>query len=163
MKSLLLFFTASLLLGMISCSPQYGKKVAEEQRSIEKIISVPDTDKDDLYIKANSWAVDAFTSAKSVIQFQDKEAGKILGKYVFNYNQGVYTHAVKQTLDISIKDSKVRVIISDPLFKTVSSMGDPVYNDYRPLNTEKGIQKARAEWVALIGSLEDALKEDSDW
>ncbi|WP_107822016.1 DUF4468 domain-containing protein [Mangrovibacterium marinum] len=49
----------------------------------EQVIEVPGT-KDELYVKANEWMVRSFNNAKSVIQFQDKEAGKIMGKYLLH-------------------------------------------------------------------------------
>lgn len=48
---------------------------------VSEIIEVPGT-KDELYIRANQWMVRTFKSAKSVIQYQDKEAGKIMGKCI---------------------------------------------------------------------------------
>jgi hypothetical protein len=41
--------------------------------------------KNDVYVKANLWLVDIFNSAKSVIQFSDKDAGVVKGKYVLCY------------------------------------------------------------------------------
>jgi len=42
--------------------------------------------KNENYVKANLWLVDIFNSAKSVIQFSDKEAGVIKGKYLLYYS-----------------------------------------------------------------------------
>ena len=38
--------------------------------------------KSKLYVMANEWMVQAFNNAESVIQFQDKEEGVIIGKYL---------------------------------------------------------------------------------
>ena len=42
------------------------------------------------YIAANEWMVESFVSAKSVIQFTDKEVGIVKGKYLLHYSPGVY-------------------------------------------------------------------------
>lgn len=157
----LIVFAMSLL---TSCATMMGVKAPVEMRSMEKIVEIPDNSKDELYIKANSWFVETFNSAESVIEFQDKEAGKIMGKYIFSYAEGVYTYNVKQTVDIAIKDNKVKITISNPMFKATSGMGETYTNtSYRVLETQKGIDRARTEWNTLINSLVEYLKTDSDW
>jgi len=68
-----------------SCSTTTAIKATPEMLHFEKIINVLNTPKDELYIKVNSWFVETFTSAESVIEFQDKEAGRVMGKYIFDY------------------------------------------------------------------------------
>ena len=40
------------------------------------------SNKNSNFIKANEWMVQSFNDAKSVIQFKDKEAGIVKGKYL---------------------------------------------------------------------------------
>lgn len=44
------------------------------------VIGCPNLSKNNIYIQAHSWFVNSFNSGKSVIQFDDKEAGTILAK-----------------------------------------------------------------------------------
>lgn len=163
-RIVILSCTAIILLIASGCATMMGAKATPEMRTYERIIETPGQTKDEIYIKANSWFVETFNSAESVIEFQDKEAGKIMGKYVFSYTEGVYTHIVKQTVDISIKDEKVRVIINNPLYKTTSGLGETYYNaTYSPLETQKGVDRARAEWIDLITSLENYLQKNDEW
>jgi hypothetical protein len=163
-KMTILSCTAVLFLLATGCATMMGTKATPEMRTYERIIEVPGQTKDRIYIKANSWFVETFNSAESVIEFQDKEAGKIMGKYVFSYAEGVYTYSVKQTVDISIKDDKVRVIINNPLYKITSGMGETYYNaTYRPLETQKGVERARTEWTELTTSLDNYLQKDDEW
>lgn len=156
--------TAILLLIASGCATMMGAKATPEMRAYERIIEIPGQTKDQIYIKANSWFVETFNSAESVIEFQDKEAGKIMGKYVFSYAEGVYTYSVKQTVNISIKDDKVRVIINNPLYKATSGMGETYYNaTYSPLETKKGVERARTEWSELKTSLGNYLQKDDKW
>ena len=73
--------------------------------------------KDELYIKANQWMVKTFNNAKSVIQFQDKEAGKIMGKYLMNsitWGGGLYasnSSDVYSLITISVKDNATKIEI----------------------------------------------------
>ena len=71
--------------------------------------------KDELYVKANAWMVSAFNNAKSVVQYQDKEAGTIMGKYLMHGGTLVQSMAGTTTsseevyaiIDIRIKEGKV--------------------------------------------------------
>ncbi len=49
----------------------------------ESIIEVNGT-KPELYERANEWMVKIFNNAKSIIQFQDKEEGTIIEKYLMH-------------------------------------------------------------------------------
>src|SRR5574344_2909153 len=82
----ILFSTAILLLVIASgCATMMGAKATPEMRTYKRIIEIPGQTKDQIYIRANSWFVETFNSAESGIEFQDKEAGKIMGNYVFSY------------------------------------------------------------------------------
>lgn len=113
MKTSYFILLISLLL---SCTPI--KWVTTPK--VGEIIDVPGT-KDELYIRANQWMVRHFKSAKSVIQFQDKEAGKIMGKYLMNtidlekaMNNLPITNDVYTLITISVKDNATRIDI-EPL------------------------------------------------
>ncbi|WP_233248578.1 DUF4468 domain-containing protein, partial [Desulfonatronum sp. SC1] len=68
-----------------------GTTAPEEARRYERIIEVPNHTKSEIYVKANAWFVETFNSAENVIEFNDRESGRVMGKYVFTYNEGVYT------------------------------------------------------------------------
>ncbi len=166
MVKLITFLTSIILAGFTlnGCATMMGAKAAPEMRTFEKVIEVSGKAKDQIYIKANGWFVETFNSAESVIEFQDKEAGKIMGKYVFTYSEGVYTYSVKQTVDIEMKEGKIRVKVNNPLYKATSGMGETYYNaTYRALETQKGIERARKEWSELTQSLENYLNQNDEW
>jgi hypothetical protein len=160
-----LFFSLTILLSafLYACGTMMGAKASEEARRFEKVIDIPNLSKSDIYIKANAWFVETFNSAESVIEFQDKESGKIMGKYVFSYAEGVYTYDVRQTISIDIKDGKVRIVINDPYFRTTSGMGQKYYDaKYTPLVTLAGINRATEKWTELSNSLASYLNTTND-
>jgi hypothetical protein len=71
----------------------------------------------ELYLKARKWFVDTFHNAKSVLQMEDKEDGKLAGKafhtYVFNNGLSSSNVAIDFTLNVDIKDGKYRVQFYD--------------------------------------------------
>jgi hypothetical protein len=76
--------------------------------------------RDRIYIRANEWMVRTFNSSKSVIHMQDKEAGKIIGKAVFEVpgKTGLYGDLkgrdyVNYTISIDVKDGRYRCVLSD--------------------------------------------------
>lgn len=149
---------------LYSCASMMGASAAEEARKYERVIEVPNHTRSEIYVKANAWFVETFNSAESVIEFQDRESGKIMGKYVFTYNEGVYTHAVRQVISLDCRDNRVRIVINDPYFKTTHGMGQYYPNtQYSPLKTQVGVEKARIRWEYLSNELEKYLQIDDSW
>ena len=66
-----------------------------------------------------SWFVEYFNSDESIIEFQDKENGKIAGKYTFQHGNGIYYYMIKQTISIDIKNEKLKLIFLNPVYKTI--------------------------------------------
>ena len=149
---------------LAGCASMMGEKASPEMRNFKKIVEIPGQSKNAIYQKANSWFVETFRSGESVIEYQDKEAGKIMGKYVFSYAEGVYTYDVKQVIDVAIKNNKVKVEIKKPLIRTASGLGQSYPNNqYRPLETKAGLNKARDEWNQLVSSLKGRLNKNEEW
>lgn len=77
-------------------------------------------DKNSNYIKANEWMVTTFNSAKSVIQFSDKDAGIVKGKYIMRVGTVSTSPYVASTSDlyaiitIRTKDNESRIEIVPP-------------------------------------------------
>ena len=86
---------------------------------MEKIVQANGS-KTELYVKANEWAARIFGSSKSVIQFQDKESGKVVGKYLlFSYEnlQNLYwNQRVEAIITINTKDNAAKITI-EPISK----------------------------------------------
>lgn len=139
------------------------------QTPFERIIEVPGNTQDELYIKAHEWFVKQFTSAKSVIQFQDKEDGKIMGKYVAELTLAEtmsYYFESTQIISLDIRADKVRLVISEPCVargaKDVFGQRGPLGN-CNPFVTDK-VQIALVQsWEVLARSLEQYLNTDNDW
>lgn len=70
--------------------------------------------KDKIYAKCLYWFGMTFKSAKSVLQIQDKESGKIVGRGTLSASAygnfyGRVTDGTTCTIDITIKDGKYRI------------------------------------------------------
>jgi hypothetical protein len=91
-----------------------------------EIIKVDSVNNQKLYLRANVWFVHSFVSAKNVIQLNDKESGKIIGKGTFevtdnnNHNSMVYlpiVGTVDFTVEIQTKDERYKYVFSDFSYK----------------------------------------------
>jgi hypothetical protein len=65
--------------------------------------------KEIIYDKANQWIAKTFNSANSVIQYQNKKAGKMICKGVGTFYETLAYRKFNFTLTIDIKDNKMRL------------------------------------------------------
>jgi hypothetical protein len=105
------------------------------------IDSIKGINKDLLYGKSLEWIAKNFKDATEVIKLQDKENGKIIAKgylelnYVYQRIYGInYYRNYRQnfTLDLTLRDEKYRLILSD---FTIQSFDPPIetnLEDYLP-------------------------------
>jgi uncharacterized protein YceK len=163
MKKLLVVFMFSLVL--LGCASVRSDIEPVTGEVASEIVEAEGTSKDDLYVRANSWAVDTFVSAESVIEFQDKDAGIIKGKYLFNVVGGMYFHDVKTTITVETRDGKARISLSDPMVRiTGSMMGSSTPTKYKPIDSQAVLDLSQPEWEALIADFRQAMqKQKADW
>ena len=118
-----LFF---ILLLFFACAPQ--KKIPKLDYPVPFQFELIDTlagSKDELYVKAHQWIAKTFDSAKTVIDMQDKEAGKLICKPLFTiprvhttlYYSFPYEDVITYVVSIDVKDGRYRCIISDFVHK----------------------------------------------
>ena len=118
--------------------------------------------KDSNYVEANEWMVNSFTNAESVIQFTDKAAGIVKGKYLLKDGVASSTYStgyasIYATITVRVKDNAAKLEI-EPLsnFYSMKSMG-----------VEYGFTKENFQLTvrALETSFTEAMTESSnnDW
>ena len=75
------------------------------------------------FIKANEWMVESFNNAKSVIQFKDKQAGIVKGRYLMKegstitsmYGTKIVVHPTFfSIITLRVKDNLARIEIDAP-------------------------------------------------
>ncbi|MCF7833363.1 MAG: DUF4468 domain-containing protein [Candidatus Marinimicrobia bacterium] len=163
MKNFFLLYLITILI--FSCSSVKENIQTDfhpELRHYEKIIEIPNTTQDNLYIIANEWFVETFYDAESVIQFQDKGGGIIKGKYRYlipksyhdifgNYFEvGVVTYSI---ITVVVKDNKAKINIDKMLNNQLVEMK---YD-------EEVMKNANLVWNKLTESLENKLSENTSW
>ena len=94
----------------------------------ERVVEAPNKSKADLYKNAKQWFVDYFKSSKDVIQNEDKEDGKIVGKGILliPFKGALGSNVMyndKLSIQVDCKDNKYRLRFYE---QTLSSSGGEV-------------------------------------
>lgn len=147
--------------------------IKEIKRSIENLLNLDDEtktikvshvipvngySKEQIYSVGREWMVDAFVSADDVIQMDDKEAGKVVGKGYANYHTSLNIwvgggNELWFTVRIYSKDGKVKFIMDNMRTLSIDSKGKrfskiPLKNTFWKINNgerRKGFKNERKE------------------
>jgi uncharacterized protein YceK len=148
-----------ILLIMQGCGSMVGTKASADGTPVVKVIPVENVSQNKLYVRANNWMVGAFTDAKSVVQFSDKESGTITGKYYLSpitastqYGAGTDAYAL---INIQVKDGASKITITPDAFDYMKGNMYTLYSEDR----------AKGKMTAIVASFEEAIqkKDNSDW
>ena len=112
-----LFFISVLFL-FIGCGTT--KMIQIDEPPVVKTYTDLTDNQDNLFIKANDWMISMFKDASSVIQFNDKQEGVLIGKYLMGgetrtsssfYGSTSVDSRVYAKSDIRVKDNRARISI----------------------------------------------------
>jgi hypothetical protein len=84
------------------------EKVADQNSEISKIYDI-ELSKDEIFDGSLQFIAENFTSAKSVIEYQDRDAGRIIGNGSTKVSDGLMDRDATFTMVIDIKDNRYRV------------------------------------------------------
>jgi hypothetical protein len=136
----------------------------------QQIANTPGINKADLYSKAREWFAVSFKAANNVLHMDDKENGKLIGRGSFSdiYNMTVngmtvpVQYIIEFTINVTVKDFKYRIILSDFEFKdSASSLPTPIETYYSnmgmfkeklPAKFQKAAMEMQAHVLAFINS-----------
>ena len=95
---------------------------------VQRVIEVPATNKDTLFDKSRMWYASAFRKANAVIQYENKENGRIMGNGIISITELGASRDLRISVETEVKDNKSRITVSG------LSLSDPRYG-------EMGVQK----------------------
>ncbi|MCU0472967.1 MAG: DUF4468 domain-containing protein [Bacteroidales bacterium] len=82
-----------------------------------EVVNVDSTSISELYLRAKTWFVHNFNSANNVIQLDDKELGKIIGKGLFDVRLSAMSKQsagyVRFLVDIQVKEGRYKYTFTD--------------------------------------------------
>jgi len=154
MRKLIVVVSLLLVFTLQACAMITTKSVP-----MVRVVNVENTSKKELYVRANNWMVDTFNSAKSVVQFTDKESGTISGRYllgtIVRANEYGPTRNAYASIKIRVKDGAAKITIKPESFTYAEGN---IYTLY----TKKDVKR---DVAALMVSFSTAMKkvEDTNW
>lgn len=157
MKKILLLF---LCVSITSCGGYKTTTVSVPETSHQFEV---DGQKNDLYVKANQWMVENFNNAKSVIQFSDKEAGIVSGRYYFTgfstaagfgASATANTTEVYALIKLQVKDGASKITVKPEDFQFMEGFG--IQNS--GVQSKEGVESALA---VLMADYEDYMKNST--
>lgn len=151
------------LIGIFFSCAQPHKLDNPENLIFQKVHEVK-LDKNDIYERSLEWMAKTFVSSKSVIEYKDKEDGKIVGNASSEVMAGVFTLPVEFTMSIECKENKYRATFENFMVYYLDG-------DFKPTNRNRLIYKEH--WDSLRLTLENLdhnlyeflsnTKEDENW
>ncbi len=157
------------LLALVSCATS-SVDFEPLQEGVQKVIEVEGASQDELFVKANNWAVSAFANSDSVIEFTDKESGTITGKYYMRYHGGSgYFWAGGDVapwtlIQVNVKDGKARISLKLSSVDYYTGKGAKFTAMYDGYFVESDAEILKARWEILIADFEKALKTEAvEW
>lgn len=129
--------------------------IPPEERDYQEVFDA-DGSQDELYRKANTWMVNTFVSAESVIQYQDKDEGIIMGKgRATTPRHGI---KIQYTLTIEVRDDRARLSVTDAsLVPSGDAIADAILKD---IGWNERTHADYLVWIdALAADFETAMNE----
>ena len=116
---LISFMTFNAFAQQIKETPELPIDADTKKITFTEVVTLSeDVPKDKLYSKAREWFATTYKSSNAVLQMQDKEDGKLVGKALMqvyhramgkNYDSGY----INYTISISVKDNRYKYEITD--------------------------------------------------
>lgn len=158
-----LFLLTLPVLSAVGCASM-PTSTTEPMTTYQRIVDVPNVKQDMVYEGARQWVAKSFKSANSVIQYQDKSTGSIIGKGNIDYPcQGIECLAsakstIEFTLKVDSKDNKARVSFNDLNLHTPSYYNGVMMAPETNYKIYSDAQKTRVK--ALLDAVVDNLASD---
>jgi hypothetical protein len=145
------------------------------------VVEVPGVSKADLYTRAYTWVANAYHSANSVIQMQDKEAGQLVAKgltriTVRSLGMNVDGGVIRHTLTIYVKDGRYKYVLTNLTHEDFRAKGTsigPLEREDLPFGVTKKMwanmrSDANRDAYRLVADLQAAMtlkgvKDPSDF
>jgi uncharacterized protein with TBP-like fold DUF4468 len=119
-----------LPLALIFSLRSYSQDSLRTPVAYSEVIKIDTTlSSNELYLRARAWFAESYRSAQDVIQMDDKENGKIIGKGNIKYTSRIFAGSggtkgwIRYTISIQVKNGRYKYEISD------------FYHEGNPLNS----------------------------
>ncbi len=160
-----LMLMSFFFLGLTSCASFIVPENEDELSTIERVIEVPEHSQDELYVMTHAWLSEEFRSSGSVINFRDRDSGKIVGDYTYTYYKLTTPYKTNQTLNISTRDNQIKIKLANPMYTYREDVvyGIETWSSPRPVRSAGDLETLRAQWNKFIDGLETFIESETNW
>lgn len=148
-----------MLFILLSLACASSKRTGTIPDNYSEIVEISGT-KDMLYTNANLVFVDLFNNADSVVQFSDKEAGVMKGKYVSSFSKGLNSYKAYSTVEVSVKEGKYKISLS---FADIILVGNGWVKTTSVPPTDELLTEMNKEWKRLAEAFKTKMNKDFSW
>jgi len=141
-----------------------GMTVVNNDTELMRVIKVENMSKDEIFVKSMEWFSRTFKESKSVIDYQDKEAGKIIGNgAITHYFNMIVNGQVKFSVKIEAKENRSRITLSNFSSKIIGSSGPAVDGYLMQGEYNKALPKLELLMDDYTTYLKSASSSDDNW
>jgi len=131
--------------------------------TLNKVVEVENMSKEEIFLNSMEWFSTTFNESKSVIDYQDKEAGKIIGNGAISHVYAtIVSGQVKFSVKIEIKENRARISLTNFSAKIIGSSGPPVDRAIMQSEYEKAIPKLESLMNDYSAYIKNASSSNSD-
>jgi len=131
---------------------------------LNRVVEVENMSKDEIFVKSMEWFSRTFKESKSVIDYQDKEAGKIIGNgAVVHYFNMIVNGQVKFSVKIEAKENRSRITLSNFSSKIIGTSGPAVDGALMQGEYNKVLPKLEVLMDEYATYLKSASSSNDDW
>lgn len=118
----ILLILSFLTMSLVTFAQELKLDSETGQYTFTQIVNAEGKTKDQLFSIVKEWVALNYKSANSVIQSSDREAGSLVVKGAFTVSEGLrFTGDVMHTLLINFKDNKIKLVITDFAFRSLTA------------------------------------------
>jgi hypothetical protein len=157
-KTLIILVTGMLSIGCVSTQPYTPVELTN-------VINVEGSNQKILFDKSRQWFSEYFVSGESVIDYEDKQTGTIIGNGISSIGSdtfGIIEYTIHYTIRVDTKDGKLRIKSTVIKHTNTDSTNGTYDTNYVPDDRKL---KAQNKIDSIINNLESYINNsnDSNW
>jgi len=130
MKKISIIFSIILIFIFNGCNKKIYVQVPTNQRNYFEVVK-HSKNKDVAFEETKIWLSKTFNDSKAVIEYENKESGKIVGRGMTKVSYGLGYINVQFTIEIDTKDSKSRLKFENIKQSVNNSAYHEIQNQYQ--------------------------------
>jgi hypothetical protein len=147
-------FIPLAFLGILFTGCASQQPVAQSDMMYQEVVELDGKSQTEIYNSVLQALATMFNSSKAVIQYQDKDTGKIIGKGNVDVTYTIIPVTTCFTITIETKDNKMRVTFTD-LYVNDSTLGTS------PLTIQGQLDSFTAKAKEIVAALKNSIKTQS--